>query len=502
MINEILSVGVLLGSLVSPLVNAPADASSSVETSEETTASYTLASTGETFLETDIVWCGDDYNFRPYIIEGQMSDPYSYLDTCLGRTADSTKELKLKSYYVTGGTTQRAENLSGTYASFQKVFSSLNSSYSGYGTQVYDFGNYPYLSSRSLTKYYGVDLYNIPLGDNTLEYYQNLLDFSIVEVTRFAPYSSTLDNSALEMASVCRPQITISADDISGDSTRFKISIYLTKESFRLMYFSDGSLCTSYPSSYSSSSLSSSLYIYPTSWIKTGSNIDKWPAYLKAMFGNQTSTNLYCSCQYQLTTSTSVNIGPMIGKGYYGLAPWYYGEEITSANSMRIVGLALDARYLTSSESLQPLKASYYECGSEESLIYGTKLTEMGTSIGICGEMDWNVYTNATTYVCMYNMDETTNYYHKLVFGPYSDSGGSSDSGGTDAGGNTYYVYNFTDFWWKIIAIPFAFLSQAFNVTLFQGTPYAINITTILFTTLAVIIVVALINLLIKMFKK
>ena len=501
MINEILSVGVLLGSLVSPLVNAPAE-DASTETSSETTASYTLASTGETFLETENVWCGDGGNYRPYIIEGQMSDPFKFLDTCLGRSTSSTKEIKAKQYYVTNGISQKTYSI-GAHTTFQSLFSTGNSYLTGYGEQVYDYGKYPYLANNSLTNYYGYDIYNIPLGDNTLEYYQNLLDFSIVEVTRFAPYSSTLDNSALEMVSVCRPEITIASDDISNDSTRFKITIHLKNTSFRLMYFADGSLCTSYPTSNSTSSLSSSLYIYPSAWIKSGSYVENWNPYLKGLFVNQTNTSLICSCDYDITSSVNVSIGPRIGKGYYGLAPWYYGEEITTANTMRVVGSFYDP-YFQETGLSHTLKATYFECGSEDTQIYATRLSELSTKVGVCGSMDWSLYTNSETYVCMYNMDETTSYYHKIVIGPYSSGGGdtSEDGGGTDAGGNTYYVYNFTDFWWRIIAIPFAFLSQAFNVTLFQGTPYAINFTTILFSVIAVIIVVALCHLLIKMFKK
>ena len=47
---------------------------------------------------------------------------------------------------------------------------------------------------------------------------------------------------------------------------------------------------------------------------------------------------------------------------------------------------------------------------------------------------------------------------------------------------------------WDILAMPFAFISQAFNLTLFAGTPYAINVANTLFSVIAALVLIFIIK--------
>lgn len=497
MINQLSIVGVLLGSIVSPVLNA--ETSESTSDSSTSVATYSLASTGETFNESENVWCGDNDLYRPYICQAPLSDPFKYLDTTIASTGIKWVSTKWVNY----GTSQRTKTIGNTYDSFAKAFSAGQSAsvVGTVGEQVIDYESYPYMTASTAGRgYYYENVYAVPLGSHTLEYWQNILDFSIMEITRYAPYNSSLDNYAVETASICRPTITISAYE--SDTTYFQMSIRLDPSSFRLFFYQDGTAVTSYPSSVDTSSISTSLIIYPASWIKTNSNVSNWPIYQRSLFSNKTAYTFICASEYALSSSTNALYGPKIGRGYLGVLPWYFGEEITSGNTMRSVGLcAVSPDYL--STAVGYLKGSYTETLYEtDTPVYVSKL-DTPFSYFVCGDMDWTLYdATSTSYMCGYAVNETQAVY-KVIIGPYSSGGDtSSDGGRTDDKGNTYYVYDFTSFWWKIIAIPFAFISQAFNVTLFEGTPFAINVVSVLFTIVAVILIVALTTLLLKAFKK
>lgn len=497
MINEILSIGVLLGSLVSPLVNTNADTSAE-STSETTESLYSLASTGESFRTNEQVWCGDGDVYRPYIPITPLQDPFGYLDTTLGLN-DSTKVKWYSTYWARNGTTGVREYPGTTATTMQKLFSYEGGGlvYNSVAEYIDTYGKYPYLNGitdgRGL---YYENVYTLPLGTQTLEYWQTALDFSIIELTRYAPYNTSLDNYAVETASVCRPTITISAND----DTTFKLTIAFTASSFRLFFYQDGTAVTSYPLNTNKSSISSALYIYPTSWIKTASNKTAWPINLRNRFHNTTTATWICGSEYALTSTEDALYGPKIGRGYLGLAPWYYGAQLNNANMMVSYGFAYlsPEYYETNNEQYQ---GKYIESSTEDMVVYSNKLNYNFQTF-VCDSMDWsNLYVPDPAYMCLYGMNES-NAIDTLELGVYSEQGGSSSSGGTDSSGTTYYVFNFNDFIFQMLAVPFAFLSQAFNVTLFEGTPYAINIVTILYTIIGVIIVVALVNLLIKAFKK
>jgi len=63
----------------------------------------------------------------------------------------------------------------------------------------------------------------------------------------------------------------------------------------------------------------------------------------------------------------------------------------------------------------------------------------------------------------------------------------------------TYEVIDIPGLMWQILTMPFAFISQAFNLTLFPGTPYQVNISNLFLSIIAIIVFVWLITLFLKM---
>lgn len=62
-----------------------------------------------------------------------------------------------------------------------------------------------------------------------------------------------------------------------------------------------------------------------------------------------------------------------------------------------------------------------------------------------------------------------------------------------------YEVIDIPGLMWEILTMPFAFVSQAFNLTLFPGTPYQLNISNLFLSILAVITFIWLIKFIIKL---
>ena len=63
----------------------------------------------------------------------------------------------------------------------------------------------------------------------------------------------------------------------------------------------------------------------------------------------------------------------------------------------------------------------------------------------------------------------------------------------------TYEVIDLPGLMWQILEMPFAFVSQAFNLTLFPGTPYQVNIANLFLAIIAMFVFVWLIGLLLKL---
>ena len=62
----------------------------------------------------------------------------------------------------------------------------------------------------------------------------------------------------------------------------------------------------------------------------------------------------------------------------------------------------------------------------------------------------------------------------------------------------TYEVIDIPGLMWQILTMPFAFVSQAFNLTLFPGTPYQLNISNLFLSIVAILVFVWLISFIIK----
>ena len=62
-----------------------------------------------------------------------------------------------------------------------------------------------------------------------------------------------------------------------------------------------------------------------------------------------------------------------------------------------------------------------------------------------------------------------------------------------------YEVIDLPNIMWNIVTMPFAFVSQAFNLTLFPGTPYQLNIANLFLSIVAVFVFVWLIGQFLKM---
>ena len=65
--------------------------------------------------------------------------------------------------------------------------------------------------------------------------------------------------------------------------------------------------------------------------------------------------------------------------------------------------------------------------------------------------------------------------------------------------GGTYEVIDIPGLMWEILTMPFAFVSQAFNLTLFPGTPYQLNIANLFLSIIAIVVFVWLISFFLKL---
>lgn len=63
----------------------------------------------------------------------------------------------------------------------------------------------------------------------------------------------------------------------------------------------------------------------------------------------------------------------------------------------------------------------------------------------------------------------------------------------------SYEVVDIPGLCWEILSMPFAFVSQAFNFTLFPGTPYQVNISNLFLSIIAIFVFIWLISLFFKL---
>lgn len=118
--------------------------------------------------------------------------------------------------------------------------------------------------------------------------------------------------------------------------------------------------------------------------------------------------------------------------------------------------------------------------------------------------MNINLSTLFSTYVIINLKTNITAYDSVQTSGTwyiaYNAMGGNIMAIIGATGG--YEVIDIPDLMFNIITLPFAFISQAFNVTLFPNTPYQVNIATLFIAILAILILAWLLGKLIKVFGK
>lgn len=58
----------------------------------------------------------------------------------------------------------------------------------------------------------------------------------------------------------------------------------------------------------------------------------------------------------------------------------------------------------------------------------------------------------------------------------------------------TQEIIDVPGLFWTILGMPFAFISQAFNLTIFPGTPYSLNVANLLFTVIGAMLIIFIIR--------
>lgn len=140
------------------------------------------------------------------------------------------------------------------------------------------------------------------------------------------------------------------------------------------------------------------------------------------------------------------------------------------------------------------------------------------TFLGYVNDLQGQVITKTFTYTI--NVSTETMYFIWYFFPTYAEneqlqqeSYYASGNGAkmTTADGITvngtmiiptgsYEVIDIGGLMFTILTMPFSFISQAFNLTLFPNTPYAINISNLFITIIAVMLFVWLLSIIIKLF--
>lgn len=100
------------------------------------------------------------------------------------------------------------------------------------------------------------------------------------------------------------------------------------------------------------------------------------------------------------------------------------------------------------------------------------------------------------------NQGTRTNQDEQIIVLP--DNTGITQSNYTVTGSNVipdnggYEVIDIPGIMWQILTMPFAFVSQAFNLTLFPGTPYQVNISNLFLSIIAIMAFIGIVSLLLR----
>lgn len=107
-------------------------------------------------------------------------------------------------------------------------------------------------------------------------------------------------------------------------------------------------------------------------------------------------------------------------------------------------------------------------------------------------------------YFDIKDLNSNTKYNYKLVISSTLSSSNIVSKifeGSFNTSSNAVYgdVIDLPGLMFNILAMPFAFYSQAFNLTLFSGTPYAINIGDVIMFIISLVILITIIKIIISM---
>lgn len=127
-------------------------------------------------------------------------------------------------------------------------------------------------------------------------------------------------------------------------------------------------------------------------------------------------------------------------------------------------------------------------------------------SIEIAPKQDNYVVIDIVPCALAYKENDDTLWENKNVLigiGNYSGSimwpGNTYISGTNIIPNGSYEVIDIPGLMWEILTMPFAFVSQAFNLTLFPGTPFQINIANLFLSVLAIFVFIFLVSLIVKL---
>lgn len=208
----------------------------------------------------------------------------------------------------------------------------------------------------------------------------------------------------------------------------------------------------------------------------------------KSLYDSKTTQRIYTTIKIT-DAETPITLKLKI-RAFTSVQDWssYIGQ--TNWNSQQ-------NNYNIISEITNPQNEQTY---NEEIQIITIENTDQLTTI----ETEVEIRENLTTYHFIMiepYVESETSIYHKLrVPNAYAFIGidtipGPKITGYIIPNVNNYEVIDLPNLLFSILTMPFAFISQAFNLTLFPGTPYQINISNLFLTILAILIFVFIVKL-------
>lgn len=113
------------------------------------------------------------------------------------------------------------------------------------------------------------------------------------------------------------------------------------------------------------------------------------------------------------------------------------------------------------------------------------------------------VNTETTAYVCTivyFNENAPTTTRNRGYY--YFEPNTRTITGSIIAGTATYEYIDIPGLMYTVLTLPFTFISQAFNITIFVGTPYQVNIGALVISIVGALIMIFLIRMILKIWGK